>query len=575
MHKAAGAPGLAAGRPALHNHARMLTYLAIRDFAVASATEIEFGPGLTVISGETGAGKSLLVDALGFLSGLRADSGVVRHGAARAELDAGFDLADAPAALQWLRDHELDDGDACQLRRTLRADGGSRAWINGRPVTLAQLGELAGHLVEIHGQHEHQALLSKTSQLTLLDAYGQHAAELDAVAAAARDWTALEREREALSQAGDPGERRDWLRHQLDEMAGEALEAPAIDELQASHRRHAHAAELIEACDTALSRIGDDAALSPQLQRTRTELARMQEHEPRLAAVDAMLESAGIQLEEAAALLHVVRDDLDVDPDSYQELEQRLTRLHDLARKHRVAPDELAGRRDELAADLDALENAGERLQALDTETRAAAKRWHKAADALGRARGKAAGTLAHDTTALIAELGMGGGRFEIAIEPTARERPDPLGGERVEFLVSANAGQPPRPLRRVASGGELSRISLAIEVAALGLDAVPTMVFDEVDSGIGGAVAGIVGQKLRALGRSRQVLCVTHLPQVAAQGHAHHMVSKSEVDGATESTVRLLDGKQRQEELARMLGGVEVSREARAAARRLLADVD
>src|SRR5690606_15201153 len=350
------------------NHACMLTRLSIRDFAVASATEIAFGPGLTVISGETGAGKSLLVDALGFLSGLRADSGMVRHGAARAELDAAFDLADAPAALEWLREHEFDDGDACQLRRTLRADGGSRAWINGRPATLSQLGDLAARLVEIHGQHEHQALLSKASQLALLDAYGRHSAELEAVAAAARDWLALERERDALSQAGDPAERREWLRHQLEELAGEALEPEAIDELQASHRRHAHAAELIEACDTALSRIGDDEALSPQLQRVRSDLARMQEHEPRLSAVDAMLESAGIQLDEAAALLQVVRDDLEVDPESYRELEQRLVRLHDLARKHRVSPDGLAGRRDELAAELEALDNAGERLQALGRE---------------------------------------------------------------------------------------------------------------------------------------------------------------------------------------------------------------
>ncbi|MGY0632938.1 DNA repair protein RecN [Luteimonas sp. A478] len=553
----------------------MLTHLSIRDFAVASATEMEFGPGLTVISGETGAGKSLLVDALGFLSGLRADSGMVRHGAARAELSAGFELADAPGAEAWLKEHEFDEGGACQLRRTLRADGGSRAWINGRPATLSQLGELASHLVEIHGQHEHQALLSRGSQMALLDAYGRHAGPLKEVAHAARAWSTLEREREQLSGAGDPGERQDWLRHQIKELQAEALEADAIDDLQASHRRLAHASELIEACDTALGRISDDDAVTGQLQQARAELARVQQHEPRLAEVDAMLDSAAIQLDEAAVQLQILRDDLDVDPDSYRELEQRLGRLHDLARKHRVTPDALAATRDAFLAELDALDHAGERLQVLDQEIQAAADRWRKAAATLGRARADAAKALARDTTALISELGMGGGRFEIALEPQPTDRPDPQGAERMEFLVSANAGQPPRPLRRVASGGELSRISLAIEVAALGLDAVPTMVFDEVDSGIGGAVAGIVGQKLRALGRSRQVLCVTHLPQVAAQGHAHYLVSKSENEGSTESEARLLDDKLRQEELARMLGGVEVSREARAAARRLLADVD
>lgn len=553
----------------------MLTHLAIRDFAVASASELEFGPGLTVISGETGAGKSLLVDALGFLSGLRADSGVVRHGATRAELNAGFSLEDAPAALAWLREYELDDGTHCQLRRTLRADGGSRAWINGRPATLAQLGELAARLVEIHGQHEHQALLSRGSQLALLDAYGRHAPALTAVAQAARDWTRLLDERDALSRHGDPADRRAWLQHQLDELSAEVLEPEAITALLANHRRQANAAELISTCDSALARIGADDAPAAALQRTRVEIGRMRAHEPRLADVDALLDSAAIQLEEASALLSRIRDDLDADPEHYIALERQLARLHDLARKHRVTPEQLASQRDALAAELETLVNAGQRLQALDQEIAQAAATWRQAAGVLGQARRAAAERLGRDTSALIAELGMGGGQFTVDITPQATERPDPQGAERVEFLVSANAGQPPRALRKVASGGELSRIALAIEVATLGHDAVSTMVFDEVDSGIGGAVAGIVGQKLRALGKTRQVLCVTHLPQVAAHGHAHYLVSKSDRAGVTESQVQPLDAAQRQEELARMLGGVAISREARAAAKRLLADVD
>jgi DNA repair protein RecN (Recombination protein N) len=559
---------------------RMLNHLAIRDFAVVSAAALDFGAGLTVISGETGAGKSLLVDALNFLSGLRADSGMVRHGAERAELTAEFELHDAPDAAAWLREQEFDDDGHCQLRRTLRADGGSRAWINGRPATLGQLGELAERLVEIHGQHEHQALLSKPSQLALLDAYGRHAPQLAVVADAARGWATLLREREELSRQGDVGERIGWLEHQLGELQRESLEPESIAELTASHRRHAHSAALIATCESAFARLGGDdgPALSRQLQQVRGELARQVEHEPRLGEVDALLDTAAIQLDEVLSLLEQVRADLDVDPAAFDELDRRIARLHDLARKHRVTPETLAGVRDALTLELETLRGAGERTQVLDREIAAATDAWRRAADVLGAARVQAAATLSRETTALIRELGMGGGRFEIAVEPNDvrfADRPDALGGERVEFLVAANAGQPPRPLRKVASGGELSRISLAIEVAALGLDTVPTMVFDEVDSGIGGAIAEIVGQKLRALGAKRQVLCVTHLPQVAAQGHAHYRVSKAESAGMTQSAVQLLGAKQREEELARMLGGVEVSREARAAAKRLLSDVD
>ena len=560
----------------------MLAHLAIKDFAVVRSAELDFGRGLTVISGETGAGKSLLVDALGLLSGLRADSGVVRHGAERAELTAEFSLEDTAPALAWLRENELDEAGggasaACQIRRVIRADGGSRAWINGRPATVTQLTELAALLVEIHGQHEHQALLARPSQLALLDAYGRTDRELAAVAAAAKSWSDLLREREVLLAQGDVTDRIGWLEHQFAELDREQLDADSLAKLQADHRRHAHAAGLIAACDGAFAQLGGDEApsLSRALHHVRAELQRVAEHEPRLNEVDAMLDNAAIQIDEALALLDRVRSDLDVDPDAFAQLERRLGRIHELSRKHRVPAEQLASQRDSIAEELERLRGADERLQKLDGDIADARAQWRKAADALGVKRREAAAALSKDTSALIAELGMGGGRFEVALEPLEAERPDPQGGERVEFLVAANLGQPARPLRKVASGGELSRISLAIEVAALGLDAVPTMVFDEVDSGIGGGVAEIVGQKLRALGASRQVLCVTHLPQVAAQGHAHYRVSKAASEGVTQSAVQSLDAKQREEELARMLGGVELTREARAAAKRLLADVD
>lgn len=560
----------------------MLTHLSLKHFAVVSQAELVFGPGLTVISGETGAGKSLLVDALGFLSGIRADSGVVRHGADRAELNGEFNLADVPAAAAWLKEHELDeDGvDAepgCLVRRVIRADGGSRAWINGRPVTMAQLAELTGYLVEIHGQHEHQALMARSSQLALLDAYAVTAPERRQVADAARHWSTLLREHDELMAQGDVSDRIEWLEHQHLELERETLEPESIAQLLLDHRRQAHASDLIAASDSAFEQLGgiDDTSVSHALQQIRNELKRVAAHEPRLTEVDDMLAAAAIQIDEAGNLLDRIRDDLDIDPSQFESNEQRLTRLHDLARKHRVTTEELGAHRDSLEQELDTLRGADRRLEKLDRDIQRAHDVWRKAADTLGAKRRKAATTLAADTTALIGELGMSGGHFGIDFEPIADDKPDPNGGERIEFMVAANPGQPPRPLRKVASGGELSRISLAIEVAALGLDAVPTMVFDEVDSGIGGPVADIVGRKLRALGAGRQVLCVTHLPQVAAQGHSHYRVSKAAADGVTQSHVQQLDADQRQEELARMLGGVELTREARAAAQRLLDDVE
>ena len=551
----------------------MITHLTLKDFAVVSAAELTFGPGMTVVSGETGAGKSLLVDALMWLTGARADAGIVRHGAERAELAAEFRLHDAPAALAWLRENELDDEDGCQLRRVIRADGGSRAWINGRPATLGQLSELGGRLVEIHGQHEHQALLDRSQQLALLDAFGRHDRLLSGVRELCQRWAGIDRDLAEIARAGDVGERVAWLQHQVDELEREDLQATSLDELLAAHRRQANAAGLLQGCESALARLAGDEgqSLGRALHQVSAELARLSADEPRLAEVVALLESADIQLSEAGAGLERIRDDFDLDPDRLQQLEDRLSRLHDLARKHRVPLDGLAARQLAMQAELDTLSGATDRSERLGKELAEAEAQWRKAAAALTRARTVAAKSLGEAVARLMAELGMGGGVFSVQLDPTESPRPTPQGAERCEFLVSANPGQPPRALRKVASGGELARISLAIEVAALGLDAVPTMVFDEVDTGIGGAVAEVVGQKLRALGAERQVLCVTHLPQVAAQGHHHFQVSKAVAGDSTHSAVLPLDDKARIEELARMLGGVEITKEVRANARQML----
>ncbi|MDZ4349608.1 MAG: DNA repair protein RecN [Xanthomonadaceae bacterium] len=551
----------------------MLSRLYIRDFAVVREAEVGFEAGMTVVSGETGAGKSLLVDALTLLTGSRADSTMVRHGAERAELSAEFDLCDADEALDWLREQELDDGQLCHVRRVLRADGGSRAWINARPASASQLAELGQRLLEIHGQHEHQALLQRDHQLTLLDAFGDHAPLCREVRDLAAQWLKTRRELAALDDGGDPTERLDYLRHQLAELEAEALDDDALEQLQVSHRRQSNAAELIQGCQSALARLNaeDGFGLARGLGELHSHLGRLLEHEPRLAEVRALLESASIQIDEASAGLERIFDDLDLDPDRLQEIESRLARLHDLARKHRVALSGLAERRDQLSAEVDALRDAGSRAQSLAERAAAQERSWRACAERLSQARQAAAARLSDSVSEVLVELGMAASVFAVDLPPADTGEPGSQGLERVDFLIAANPGLPPRPLRKVASGGELSRISLAIEVAALGLDSVPTMIFDEVDSGIGGAVAEVVGQKLRSLGASRQVLCVTHLPQVAAQGHAHLMVSKAISGADSRSAVTRLDAEQRVAEIARMLGGIEIGPQTIALAREML----
>jgi DNA repair protein RecN (Recombination protein N) len=549
----------------------MLTQLSLRDFAVVRAAELRFGPGMTVISGETGAGKSLLVDALLWLSGARADAGMVRTGAARAELSAEFTLDDAPDAAVWLAENELDDDGACQLRRVVKADGGSKAWINGRAVSVGQLAALGARLVEIHGQHEHQALLDRGRQLGLLDAFGRLQPLLAPVQRAAAEWQAADRELAQLQERGDVGDRIDYLGHQLDELDRESIAAADIDALLAQHRRASNAGALLQACERAGLLLGDEDGAAAGIGQAVAALAKWTADEPRLAEAAALAESARLQLLEAGSLLDAAREGLDLDPDELARGEARLSRLHELARKHRVALHDLEARRDAVRAELDSLRGSEDRVARLQAEREAALGRWRGAAAALTDARRTQAAALGMAISALMQELGMGGGVFEVGLDAQAEARPNPAGAERAEFLVSANPGQPPRPLRKVASGGELARIALAIEVATLGLDDTPTMVFDEVDTGIGGAVAEIVGQKLRQLGGGRQVLCVTHLPQVAAQGHAHYRVAKSVSGDETFSQPEKLEESARVEEIARMLGGVDITAAVRTSAKQML----
>lgn len=550
----------------------MLETLTVKDFAIVAEAEIAFGAGMTVVTGETGAGKSLLVDALLLLAGSRADATQVRHGCERAELAATFDLRDRADLREWLKNEELDEDGACQLRRVIRSEGSSRAWINGRPVSLTQLKVLASGLIEIHGQHEHQALLEPAQQLALLDAFAGELPERAEVARIAKAWRDAGVRIAELSRGADHLERIEWLTHQLDELDRHALSASDLAALEDEHRRLANAGQLLQGGSGLAERIDGDSefALVGLVARAHAEATRLSALDARMTPIVDLLDAAQIQLNEASDTLARYQSALELDPERLAEVEAQIGKLHELARKHRVPMAELRTHATSLRDEMETLRGAGASIESLRAEQKRLKGEYETTARRLTARRTSAARKLGGAVTALMAELGMRGA-FEVEILPQSSDGPDPIGAERCEFLVAANPGTPPRPLRKVASGGELSRISLALEVAALGLDPVGTMVFDEVDAGIGGAIAEVVGRKLRDLGARSQVFCVTHLPQVAALGHHHLRVVKSSSKDSTQMRIDTLDGAERRDEIARMLGGIDITRETVAHAEQML----
>lgn len=550
----------------------MLTQLRIRDFAIVEALDLELATGMTAVTGETGAGKSILVDAIGLLLGDRADSGTIRHGAERTDISAVFDLDALPAARAWLAERDLHGERECHLRRVIASNGRSRNYINGIPQPAQALRELGEWLVDIHGQHEHQSLLRREAQRQLLDDYAGNSALVAELADHYRNWNRLRQELRDLRQASSERDARlDILRYHLRELAALNLAEGEITELEAEQRYLANASQLLDTGQRLLSQLseGDEDTVADRLTHSLRELDTLGRLDARLTPVSELLNAALIQVQEASGELRSYVQALDLDPEHLAQIEQRLTAAHQLARKHRLDAAELPALQARFEAELDTLEHSETRLDELQQAVKTARAAYQHGADQLSERRTAAARELGERVSQALVGLGMPGGRFAITLERL--EKPTPGGLETVEFQVSANPGQPLRALAKVASGGELSRISLAIQVITARAARIPTLIFDEVDSGIGGGVAEVVGRQLRTLGGNRQVLCVTHLPQVAAQAHQQLKVEKQTDGERTHTQVAALETEERVTEIARMLGGLELTANTLAHAREMV----
>ncbi len=547
----------------------MLLTLRLENFVIVDAAELDFGPGFTVLSGETGAGKSILVDALALATGARADAGVVREGCARADIGAEFR---SDAALDaWLAERDLQgDPGSVWLRRLVDADGRSRALVNGHPATAALLREIGERLLDAHGQHASQSLLRADGQRLLLDGYAGLAQPARAVAEAFAAWRTLERELDAAERGGrELALERERLEWQAGELAQLRLQPGEWEALAAEQKRLAHAAALIEGAGGAADALDEsDDALAARLARIVQRLRPLAAIDDALGEALALLESASIQVDEAASALRGYAGRVDLDPERLAEVEVRIGTIFSAARKFRLAPESLAAELARLEERLASL-RAAQDVEALRARVGAARVAFEQLAGELSRARRRAAVRLASGVSAHLGTLGMAGGRLEIVCEPAA---PAASGIDAIEFRVAAHPGATPRALAKVASGGELSRIGLAIAAVAAQANPVPTLVFDEADAGVGGAVADAVGALMRGLGDDRQVLCVTHLPQVAAKAHQHWRVTKESRDGRTVSRIEPLDRAARVEEIARMLGGAGITATTRKHAREMLA---
>jgi DNA repair protein RecN (Recombination protein N) len=541
----------------------VLTGLQIRDFAIVDKIDVEFEPGMTVLTGETGAGKSILVDAVGLVLGERGSSQLVRSGAKRAEFSAEFDVSGLPLVRDWLEEHTLDQDDACLLRRVISADGRSRAFINGNAVTMQQLKSLGELLLDIHGQHFHQSLGRRPVQRDLLDYFGDLLDERRRTEAAYDHWQSLQERLKKLQGAdADRASRLDLLEFQLQELDALGIQGDELHDLKIERQRLRNSGALAEGIATALAKLSENEAsnVSGLLAEANRSVTSLVEFDAELESVCELLESATIQAAEAAESLRRYGETIDMDPARRDWVEERLDAMQSVARKHRVAAEDLGSLTERLRDEHDELSHAEERGKELEKQVAAARSAYRQIAEALSAARHKAAKSFSATVTDAMTGLGMPGGAFVVNVSQLADHDVRRWGIDDIDFLLSANPGQPPMPLSRVASGGELSRMSLAIQVIASDGSAIPTMVFDEVDSGVGGHVAEMVGRRLQELGAKRQVLCVTHLPQVASLANQHFRISKVSDGAVTRTGISKLQKDGRISELARMLGGVEIT---------------
>ena len=553
----------------------MLLNLQVRDFAIIDRIDIEFEAGMTVLTGETGAGKSILVDALGLVLGERGSAQLVRDGAKRAEFAAEFDVSGVAPAIAWLEEQSLDQDDECLLRRVINSEGRSRAFINGNSVPLSQLKSLGELLLDIHGQHFHQSLGRRSVQRDLLDFFGGLLEKRATTELSFATWKSVADRLQQLTEAEtDRASRLDLLSFQLQELDSLALGPDELDELRSERQKLQNSGRLAEGVSSAMqSLFENDAGNANSLVADALRAVEsLLDYDESLAPVLELLNSAGIQVTEAADSLRRYNDSIDMDPRRRDWVEERLDSIQSIARKHRVAPEDLHAQAERLRQEHDLLSHAEERGRELERQAEATKVEFLKRAKALSNGRRKASRSFAAAVTEAMKSLGMPGGVFEVSLTKLDESAARSWGLDDIDFLISANPGQPTQPLARIASGGELSRMSLAIQVIASDGSAIPTMVFDEIDSGVGGGVAEMVGRRLQELGASRQVLCVTHLPQVASLADRHFRISKVSDGKSTRTRLHVLDKDERVEELARMLGGVEITRKTLEHAAEMLA---